>query len=109
VELDAGRRAGAFEAVQERARLWPNDGRELVAVTGQLALTASAVGRGKAALSPEEQEERLRYLEAALGTLQQALASGYKDFARLRKASDLAILRRHPGFEETLRKFERAP
>jgi hypothetical protein len=47
------------------------------------------------------------YLGLALGTLRQALEAGYRDFALLRRATDLAALRRHPGFEETLRKFER--
>jgi serine/threonine protein kinase/tetratricopeptide (TPR) repeat protein len=58
----SGDRAGAAAALREREKLWPNEPKQLLEVSGDFQKLAEAVGQGREQLSPEELAERQGYL-----------------------------------------------
>jgi tetratricopeptide (TPR) repeat protein len=98
-----GRTADAVAALQERRKLWPENGGELYRVACDLALTGDKVGLGKAELSEAEQEQRRLCADLAVDTLRDAFAAGFRDADRARK--DLPALRGRDDFQRLLDQY----
>jgi serine/threonine-protein kinase len=90
----------AAAVLLERRQLWPGNAAELFLVGRDLARIAQRVGQGKAALSEGEKAERERHAAAAVETLRQAVAAGYRDLPNLRNLPDLAVLRERDDFRQ---------
>jgi serine/threonine-protein kinase len=102
VERQRGTPSASAAALLERRELWPSQPQELYRIACEQTLTAAAVARNKEQLSAEEQAERTRYLDQAMGTLRQAVAAGFSDADRLAKEADLALLRPREDFQQLL-------
>ncbi|MBI3461940.1 MAG: serine/threonine protein kinase [Planctomycetes bacterium] len=95
-----GRLADAAATALERKALWPDDRVVLYDTACELALCAAAVARDKAELTPEEQAERKKYADQAVGLLWQAVRAGFDQFDHMRTDPDLEAIRSHPRFKE---------
>jgi tetratricopeptide (TPR) repeat protein len=84
--------------LHQLARSVPAD--ELFAVACELG--ASAARR------PETNDERGKYFDLAVETLERAAGKGFRDVARVREAPELAGLRMRPAFQQVLGKLEHA-
>jgi tetratricopeptide (TPR) repeat protein len=97
-----GRPDEAAAALLERRALWAGNGPELYQVAADLAATAAAVAKDKTELSAEEAAQRRRCEDAAVETLRQAVAAGYRDADALQKDPRLAALRGRHDFQALL-------
>ena len=96
------------EAVQAVAKL-----RELKTVTNEQLYNAACVYSLAAAaikaqkdeqLTAEQSAARQQHIAAALATLREAIAAGWKDFAHMQKDPELTVLRDLPEFKALLPK-----
>jgi serine/threonine protein kinase len=101
-QRQTGRLADAAATARERQQLFPGEPDEMYVTARQLALVAAWVGRSKQKLSPQEQAERRRYADEALGLLRQAVEHGYKNVQQMEKDPALGVLRERPEFAEIL-------
>ncbi|MBI1913775.1 MAG: protein kinase [Planctomycetes bacterium] len=65
------------------------------------------VGHGKTELTQKEQAQRQKDAELALDALRKAVASGFRDLARLRNDPELEALRPQASFKELLVELEK--
>jgi tetratricopeptide (TPR) repeat protein len=98
VELWAGRTDAVAAAVRACRKICPSDGPQLVTLAEQMTLAADLSRRDKKA----DPSTAGRYEEEALRLLREAIQAGYKDYARLRTAPDLASLRKQAAFAKLL-------
>jgi serine/threonine-protein kinase len=104
----------ASAASLDRRQLWPRDrtelynvaSKELYSVACELALCVPLVAKGKAQLTPAEQTERQKYANLAMGTLEQAIDSGFNDVEHMKKDKDLDPLRSDDNFKKLLQQLE---
>jgi WD40 repeat protein/tetratricopeptide (TPR) repeat protein len=62
---------------------------------------AAVAATNDASLADTERDKRVKqYKTQAVDTLHQAVAVGYRDFGRMRRDPDLAILQDHPAYEK---------
>ena len=54
------------------------------------------------ALEAEQTQQRKTWTEKALAALEQAIAAGFNDFSRIRRDTDLFILRSLPGYQSLI-------
>jgi serine/threonine-protein kinase len=101
-----GQPAEAVAAILKRQELWPTNPVELYNVACDLALCIPLVGRGKPALSAEEEAQRRRYADEAMGVLRRAVARGFKDGAHMRADSDLEPLRMRDDFQKLVAELQ---
>jgi tetratricopeptide (TPR) repeat protein len=64
------------------------------------ALSSHLIGLGKPSLTPGEEAERTRLANHAMDALQDAVATGYMDIARLKQDRRLDVLRTRADFQE---------
>jgi tetratricopeptide (TPR) repeat protein/tRNA A-37 threonylcarbamoyl transferase component Bud32 len=107
---DTGRLAEAADAVRERCALLRGvkDARgvfDCACACGQLVPLA---GRGKSSLSPDEEAERMRYEDQAMGSLREAVKLGFKDAGRIRKEKSLSELRARDDYKRLVAALEAA-
>jgi tetratricopeptide (TPR) repeat protein len=98
----------AMSVILERRKLWPTNATELFRAAGELALCIPLVGKGKSALTADEQAERRKYADLAMETLRQAVAAGFTDGARLKTEEILDPLRGRADFQRLLAELEMA-
>ena len=72
------------------------------------ALCSTAVGQGRAARTTEERTEAERYAAAAVKTLSQAVAAGYRNLPWIQRDPDLDPLRSRDDFKGLVSELERA-
>jgi serine/threonine-protein kinase len=102
VERVKGTPSASAAALLERRELWPDQPDELYRIACEQAMTAGAVGRGKEALSADDQVERALYLDQAMDSLRRAAAAGFADAERMGKDPALAPLRPREEFQKLL-------
>jgi serine/threonine-protein kinase len=90
----------------EVLNLWPKNPEREFRCSVDLALCIPLVGKGKTELNEEERAERCRYEDEAMKAIKQAVANGFKDADRLRKAPELEPLRQRADFKELLAQLE---
>jgi serine/threonine-protein kinase len=98
IERRLGRPAAAAEAVRARAGLWPDGALDLFKCAIEMARVGGIVGKGRAALSAEEQAQRQRYHDEAMALLRRSARLGFADVQWLRDDHDLGPLRGRPDF-----------
>jgi hypothetical protein len=81
--------------------------KELSHVLHDLGKLSLAVGEGKQELTHEEKAERQTITTIALQTLRELLEAGHRDFRWLENARELAALREHPEFQQSLREYKK--
>ena len=118
--VQAGRAADAVQAVAKLRELGTATANQLYSaacVYSRCAANISASGRREPAetsegsrpplaLTAEQSAARQQHIAAALGTLREAIAACYKDFAHMQKDPDLAVLREHPDYKELVEKLK---
>ena len=72
------------------------------------ALCSTAVGQGRTARTTEERTEAERYAAAAVKTLSQAVAAGYRNLPWIKRDPDLDPLRSRDDFQGLVNELERA-
>jgi serine/threonine protein kinase/tetratricopeptide (TPR) repeat protein len=104
LQIDSGNGQDARRTLQQARALMeklpqPNgeDQYNLARVRAQLSRLA---GSGQTALSASEQAERHRYLDQAVDALRNAIASGYRGLAELKKDTSLDPLRDRDDFHK---------
>jgi tetratricopeptide (TPR) repeat protein/predicted Ser/Thr protein kinase len=102
-EREQGRAARSAALALKRRTLWPGNGAELYDVACHLALCIPLVGRGKADRTAAEEDERRRYADLAMQTLQEAVRLGYQDWEHIGSDKDLDPLRARPDFQALLK------
>jgi hypothetical protein len=105
IERHTDRLPDAFAATLERRKLWPGNGNELYRVARDLSWVADLAVKGK----PEDQARQREYADAALATLREAVAAGYRDVTRLQEDPALAVLRSRDDFEALLDDAKKKP
>jgi serine/threonine-protein kinase len=88
---DTQRYDEAYAAIVQREKLWPDNGKELMFVVEDFARLAKAVP------APDT-----RAADRAIAVLQQAVAAGFRDDARLREDKAFAVLRGRADFQQIL-------
>jgi eukaryotic-like serine/threonine-protein kinase len=107
VEWRMGHHARSVEVTLLRQQLWPDDPRELYNSARELADASRAVGKGSAALTPEEEQARRRYLGLVMSALRRAVDRGFRDARRMRDDPSLRPVRGREDFQALLRELEK--
>jgi tetratricopeptide (TPR) repeat protein len=107
-----GKYREAAKMAQEIADFAPQHPGKLLAAASGYALCSSAVSRtgtlgDRNSGSPDDETLKRIYLDKALATLRQALASGYKDFQGLRTNPDLEPLQSLDEYKQLLNQLVR--
>jgi serine/threonine protein kinase len=97
-----GRIREALPLQQERVKLWPNNGAELAGIAAEIAQCAADVAKDKAEPSADDEKLRRQCADLAMDVLKKALASGYRDVAKLEKETAFDILRQRDDFKAAL-------
>jgi tetratricopeptide (TPR) repeat protein len=102
VQVTQGRPAEAAASVRESQRHWPATKDQLFDVACTLAQCVSLVRRDNVVPTAEEEAERRRYAEMAMGALRQAVSYGKTDLALIQREPALDPLRSRVDFRAML-------
>jgi len=94
-----GRTAEAVQAVAKLRELKTGTAGQLYNAACVYSLAAASVAKDKPELLADERALRDGYADEAVATLREAVAAGWKDFAHIKKDSDLDAIRQHPGYK----------
>ena len=103
--VQAGRAADAVQAVAKPRELGTATAGQLYNAACVYSLCASRLGAAPSLpLTAEQSSARQQHIAAALATLREAIAAGWKDFAHMQKDPDLTPLRDLPEFNELIKR-----
>ncbi len=106
IERQAGRAGAAAAVVRQRQQLSPNDPAQQYRCASEFVRAGGAVGKGKQALTPQEEAEREGYYKEAMAALRKAVALGLRDPAIVRKDVGLVPLHDRADFRALLSELE---
>ena len=100
----AGRAADAVGAVAKLRAVGTATAGQLYDAARVYSLCAAAIKPDKEqdALTAEQTVARQQHIAAALATLREAIAAGFKDFPHMQKDPDLTLIRDLPEFKALL-------
>ena len=101
--VQAGRAADAAVAVARLRELGTATAGQLYNAARVYSLCAAAIKPDPDPLTAEQSAARQQHIAAALATLREAIAAGWKDFAHMQKDPDLTPLRDLPEFQELIK------